>query len=132
MARVCNIKGTIEVRSFLEKRISQLEEVAGKEDRWMERHYTTTSFTDAEYKKHSKKYSDVMQVMEELEELKEQLFNDELDFSIVYPAEKYQKTLKEADIYTVEYEGHYCKMAIVYKYPEKEKWVIYIPPMSVL
>ena len=68
-----------------------------------------------------------------LKELEEIMSVVETDLNVrIVPRPTFEKQIEKADFATMEFDGEFCKIAIVENFPNDSLWLVYTMPVDLL
>ena len=79
---------------------------------------------------HTRKVKHAQKFLKEFEEI-EPLLEGAFNINIV-PRPTFEKQIKKADFCTMEFDGVYCRIAVVQNYPFDNLWLIYTASLGTL
>lgn len=106
-----NLRNTLEIRRVLESKVKKLEKIA------------------LNWEKNPEMSAKAERFLSELEDVED--FMEE--GVILLQRNSFEKKLRDADESEIEYDGEFCKVAVIYNYPfNNGQWIIYTAAVSSL
>lgn len=106
-----NLRNTLEIRRVLERKVKKLEKIA------------------LNWEKNPEMSAKAERFLSELEDVED--FMEE--GVILLQRNSFEKKLRDADESEIEYDGEFCKVAVIYNYPfNNGQWIIYTAAVSSL
>lgn len=105
-----NLRNTLEIRRVLESKVKKLEKIA------------------LNWEKNPEMSAKAERFLSELEDVE-----DFMEEGILLQRNSFEKKLRDADASGIEYDGEFCKVAVIYNYPfNNGQWIIYTAAVSSL
>lgn len=106
-----NLRNGMEIEKVLEGKVKKLEKIA------------------LNWEKNPEKATRAESFLTEIEDIKDFLQEEAV---VLLQKNSFEKKLREADEFAMEYDGEFCKVAVIYEYPKNGQWIIYTAAVSSL
>jgi len=107
-----NLRNTLEIKKALEGKVKKLEKIA------------------LNWEKNPEKSAKAERFLTELEEINDFLGEESV---VLLQKNSFEKKLRDADESEIEYDGEFCKVAVIYNYPYNNgQWILYTAAVSSL